>query len=115
MSDAHGELDLETPMQLFVSVILCAQCTDRRVNLVTPALFARYRTPAAFASASLEELESLIKTCGLYRSKAKNIIAAAKALVEQHGGQVPLVRADLEALPGVGRKTAGVDSIHLGW
>ena len=114
MPNAKIELDFGTPMQLLVSVILSAQCTDKRVNLVTPALFARYRTPAAFASASLEELESLIKTCGLYRSKAKNIVAAAKALVEKHGGQVPLVRADLEALPGVGRKTAGVVSIHLG-
>jgi len=114
MPNAKIELDFRTPMQLLVSVILSAQCTDKRVNLVTPALFARYRTPQAFASAPIEELESLIKTCGLYRSKAKNIVAAAKALVENHGGQVPLTRAELEALPGVGRKTAGVVLIHLG-
>lgn len=114
MPNAKIELDFAKPIQLLVSVILSAQCTDKRVNLVTPALFTRYGTAEAFASASLEELESLIKTCGLYRSKARNIVAAAKALVEKHQGQVPSLRADLEALPGVGRKTAGVVSIHLG-
>jgi endonuclease III len=114
MPNAKIELGYRTPMQLLISVILSAQCTDKRVNMVTPALFARYPTAEAYASASPEELESLIKTCGLYRSKARNIIAAAQALVAKHGGIVPVSRAELEALPGVGRKTAGVVTIHLG-
>lgn len=114
MPNARIELTYRSPMELLVAVILSAQCTDKRVNVVTPALFARYPDPAAYARADLAELESMIKTCGLYRSKAKNIIAAAKALVEQHGGQVPALRSQLEALPGVGRKTAGVVCIHLG-
>ncbi len=114
MPDAKIELGYRTPLELLVSVVLSAQCTDKRVNLVTPALFERYRSVEAYASASPEELESMIKTCGLYRSKAKSIIAAARALVEKHGGRVPLLRAELEALPGVGHKTAGVVAIHLG-
>src|SRR5712692_1992805 len=99
MPDAKIELGYRTPLELLVSVVLSAQCTDKRVNLVTPALFERYRSVEAYASASPEELESMIKTCGLYRSKAKSIIAAARALVEKHGGRVPLLRAELEALP----------------
>ena len=114
MPNAKIELGYRTPLELLISVILSAQCTDKRVNMVTPALFARYPTAQAYAKASPEELESMIKTCGLYRSKAKNIIAAAKALVQDHGGLVPVSRAQLEALPGVGRKTAGVVTIHLG-
>ena len=114
MPKAKIELDHRSPLELLISVILSAQCTDKRVNLVTPALFARYRTAQAYAAASPDELEALIKTCGLYRSKAKNIIAAALALVEKHGGKVPISRAELEALPGVGHKTAGVVTIHLG-
>jgi endonuclease-3 len=114
MPGAKIELDYTTPIQLLVSVILSAQCTDKRVNLVTPALFARYPDATAFAHAKLKELESLIKTCGLYRSKAKNIIAAAQALVADYGGEVPVKRHQLEELPGVGRKTAGVVTIHLG-
>ncbi len=114
MPNAKIELGYRTPLELLISVILSAQCTDKRVNMVTPALFARYPTAEAYASASRDELESMIRTCGLYRSKAKNIIAAAQALVQEHGGQVPVSRAELEALPGVGRKTAGVVTIHLG-
>jgi endonuclease III len=114
MPNAKIELDYRTPLELLVAVILSAQCTDKRVNVVTPSLFARYPDAASYAGADLPELESMIKTCGLYRSKAKNIIAAAGALVEQHGGQVPVLRSELETLPGVGRKTAGVVSIHLG-
>jgi endonuclease-3 len=114
MPHAKIELDHRSPLELLISVILSAQCTDKRVNLVTPALFARYRTAAAYASASPEELEQLIKTCGLYRSKAKNIIAAARALVEKHDGKVPITRKELETLPGVGHKTAGVVTNHLG-
>ena len=114
MPNAKIELGYRTPLELLISVILSAQCTDKRVNMVTPALFARYPTAQAYAKASPHELESMIKTCGLYRSKAKNIIAAAQALVQDHGGLVPVSRAQLEALPGVGRKTAGVVTIHLG-
>jgi len=114
MPNAKIELGYRTPLELLISVILSAQCTDKRVNMVTPALFARYPTAQAYAKASPQELESMIKTCGLYRSKAKNIIAAAQALVQDHGGLVPVSRAQLEALPGVGRKTAGVVTIHLG-
>lgn len=114
MPNAKIELGYRTPLELLVSVILSAQCTDKRVNIVTPPLFERYRTAQAYASARPKELESMIKTCGLYRSKAKNIIAAAQALVREHGGVVPVSREELEALPGVGRKTAGVVTIHLG-
>ncbi len=114
MPNAKIELGYRTPLELLVSVILSAQCTDKRVNMITPALFGRYPTAEAYASASPQELESLIKTCGLYRSKAKNIIAAAQALVRDYAGRVPVSRAELEALPGVGRKTAGVVTIHLG-
>lgn len=112
--NAKIELDYRDPIQLLVSVILSAQCTDVRVNLVTPALFRRYPDAAAYAAANPAELESLIKTCGLYRTKARNIIAAAKSLVERFGGKVPLLRSELESLPGVGKKTAGVVCIHLG-
>jgi endonuclease-3 len=112
--NAKIELDYREPIQLLVSVILSAQCTDVRVNLVTPALFRRYPDAAAYAAADPAELESLIKTCGLYRTKARNIIAAAKSLVERFGGKIPLSRSELESLPGVGKKTAGVVCIHLG-
>src|SRR5687767_14451323 len=107
MPEAKIELDFGTPVQLLVSVILSAQCTDKRVNMVTPTLFERYPDARAFAEAQVKELEGFIRTCGLYRSKARNIIAAARALVAEHGGEVPTSRELLEALPGVGRKTAG--------
>jgi endonuclease-3 len=106
--DAHCELDYRTPLQLLVATILSAQCTDKRVNMVTPALFAAYPTAQALADAPIEHLEELVKTTGFFRSKAKNIQGMARALVERHGGEVP---ADLDALvqlPGVGRKTANV-------
>jgi endonuclease III len=114
MPDAHIELDYHTPLELLVAVILSAQCTDRRVNLVTPALFQRFPDARAYAAASPTEVEPFIQTCGLYRAKAKNLVAAARALVTEHGGEVPRSRAALEQLPGVGRKTAGVVCIHLG-
>lgn len=114
MPEAHIQLRYESPLELLVAVMLSAQCTDQRVNQVTPALFARFRDAAAYASASVKELESYIRTCGLYRSKARNLIAAARALTERYGGEVPTRRAELESLPGVGRKTAGVVCIHLG-
>jgi len=114
MPEARIELDYRTPLELLVAVILSAQCTDKRVNLVTPALFQRFPDAHAYAGAEPTDVEPFIRTCGLYRAKAKNIIAAARALVEEHAGQVPLQRDVLEQLPGVGRKTAGVVCIHLG-
>ncbi|HZI04915.1 MAG TPA: endonuclease III, partial [Archangium sp.] len=114
MPDVRIELDYRTPMELLVAVILSAQCTDKRVNLVTPALFQRFPDAYSYARASVEELEPYIQSCGLYRAKAKNIIAAARALMDEHGGEVPHSRAALEELPGVGRKTAGVVCVHLG-
>ncbi len=113
MPVARIELDYTTPVELLVAVILSAQCTDQRVNLVTPALFARYRTPADYARAEPEELEPYIKSCGLFRNKAKGIVAACRAIVERPGGVVPLERESLAALPGVGNKTAGVVSLNL--
>jgi len=94
--------------ELLVAVILSAQCTDARVNMITPALFAKYPDAEALAKARLEDVERIIKSCGFYRAKARNIVAAARALVERHRGEVPNDREALEALPGVGRKTANV-------
>ncbi|HEX8280326.1 MAG TPA: endonuclease III, partial [Chthoniobacterales bacterium] len=105
---AHCELDFKTPLQLLVATILSAQCTDKRVNLVTPKLFARYRSAAEFAQASPDELEDMIRSTGFFRNKAKSIRAAASAIVDQHGGKVPDTMEALHALPGVGRKTANV-------
>jgi endonuclease-3 len=94
--------------ELLVATILSAQCTDRRVNMVTPALFARFPDAAALARAEPADVEPYIATCGLFRTKARNLVATARALVERHGGEVPATREALEALPGVGRKTASV-------
>jgi endonuclease-3 len=105
---AETELEFGNPFELLIAVILSAQCTDKRVNLTTPFLFARYPDAAALAAAQQADVEGIIKSCGFFRTKAKNIIAAARGLVEKHGGEVPRERADLEALPGVGRKTANV-------
>lgn len=105
---AHCELDFSNPLQLLVATILSAQCTDKRVNLVTKALFQRCRTVQDFASIPQEELETLIHSTGFYRNKAKNIRAMAARLLEQHHGEVPRSLAELAALPGVGRKTANV-------
>ncbi len=107
------ELSYEGDLQLLVAVILSAQCTDKRVNLVTPALFGRYPTVEAFARAEPADLEPYIRSCGLFRSKARSIIAACRALAADHGGRVPQSRAALQTLPGVGAKTAGVVTIHL--
>ncbi|GAC1451795.1 MAG: hypothetical protein PVSMB8_11060 [Vulcanimicrobiaceae bacterium] len=106
--DAVTELTYESPFTLLVAVILSAQCTDARVNLTTPALFARYPTPAALGEARPEDVEEIVRSCGFFRTKAKNIIAAAAAIATTHGGEVPRERDALEALPGVGRKTASV-------
>lgn len=106
--DAHCELDHRTPFELLAATILSAQCTDKRVNLVTPALFARFPTPEALAAASLDEVEALVKTTGFFRNKAKNLVGMATALVVDHGGTVPMELDALVRLPGVGRKTANV-------
>jgi endonuclease-3 len=105
---AHCELDFKTPLQLLVATILSAQCTDKRVNLVTPKLFARYRSAAEFAQSSPDELEDMIRSTGFFRNKTKSIRAAAAAIVERHRGKVPDTMEALHALPGVGRKTANV-------
>ena len=101
-------LDYRDPLQLLVATILSAQCTDQRVNQVTPALFARYPTAADYARADPQELEQLIRSTGFFRNKAKSIRGMAQALVERHGGQVPASLEELVKLPGVGRKTANV-------
>ena len=101
-------LNHETPWQLLIAVMLSAQCTDARVNIVTKDLFVKYDTLEKFADANLEELEQDIHSTGFYHNKAKNIIACAKALIEKHQGEVPRSLEDLTALAGVGRKTANV-------
>ena len=106
--DAHCELDHETPLQLLMATILSAQCTDKRVNMVTPTLFKRFPTAQALADAQQEELEEMIKSTGFFRNKAKSLIGLGKALVERHGGAVPDSMETLVRLPGVGRKTANV-------
>lgn len=106
--DAHCALDHDDPYQLLVATILSAQCTDARVNLVTPALFARFPDAAALAGGTQDEIEELIRSTGFFRNKGKNLLAMAHALVERHRGQVPDAMEELRALPGVGRKTANV-------
>jgi len=106
--DARCELDHRNPYELLAATILSAQCTDVRVNLVTPALFARYPTPDDMAVANPTELEGLIQSTGFYRNKAKSLLGMANALVDHHGGEVPGAMEDLVTLPGVGRKTANV-------
>jgi len=106
--DAHCALDFTTPFQLLIATILSAQCTDKRVNLVTPALFKRYPTPAALAGAKQEELEEIIKSTGFFRNKAKSLIGMATAVDSAHDGVIPDSLDVLVKLPGVGRKTANV-------
>lgn len=106
--NAHCALDFTSPFQLLIATILSAQCTDKRVNMVTPALFAKYPTPAALAAARTEELEDVIKSTGFFRNKAKSLIGMATAIDERHGGVVPHTMEELFHLPGVGRKTANV-------
>ena len=106
--DAHCELHHSNPLQLLIATILSAQCTDARVNQVTPALFARCRTAQDFAGIPSAELEVLIRTTGFFRSKAKSIRGCAAALVQDHRGEVPRTMEHLHKLPGVGRKTANV-------
>ena len=106
--DAHCELDHENPLQLLVATILSAQCTDKRVNMVTPILFRRCRTARDFATIPAEDLEEIIQSTGFFRSKAKSIRACCQAIVEKHGGEVPAKMDELTSLAGVGRKTANV-------
>jgi endonuclease-3 len=106
--EAVTALAHENPLQLLVATILSAQCTDARVNLVTPALFARYKIAADYATTEPAELEGFIKSTGFFRNKAKNIIGCCQAIVERFGGEVPRTLDELVTLPGVGRKTANV-------
>jgi endonuclease III len=106
--DARCALDHRTPLELLVATILSAQCTDARVNLVTPALFARYKTAHDYATADLRELERLIQSTGFFRAKAKNIQECCRRIVDEFGGEVPGTLEELVTLPGVGRKTANV-------
>lgn len=101
-------LGFESPLQILVATILAAQCTDERVNQITPALFRKYPTAAAFAAADRAELEAEIRPTGFFRNKAKNIIGAARKIAEEFGNQVPSNMADLITLPGVARKTANI-------
>ena len=106
--DAHCELDFTTPLELLVATILSAQCTDKRVNEVTPVLFARYRSAADYAAASRAEVEEIIRSTGFFRAKTDSLLKLGQALVERHDGEVPGRLDDLVKLPGVGRKTANV-------
>jgi endonuclease-3 len=106
--DAHTELNFGTPLELLVATILSAQTTDKRVNLVTPVLFARYRTAADYAAADRGEMEKIIQSTGFFRAKTNSLIGLGQALCERFGGEVPASLAELVTLPGVGRKTANV-------
>lgn len=106
--DAETELEFENPFQLLVAVVLSAQCTDKRVNLVTPALFAAYPTPEAMALAEFDDINPYIKSVSFANNKTRHLIGLAKMLRDSHGGEVPKTVEELVALPGVGRKTANV-------
>jgi endonuclease-3 len=106
--DAHCELDHRNPFELLAATILSAQCTDVRVNMVTPALFARYPTPEDLAVARPDDVEELVRSTGFYKNKTRSLIGMAQALVERYGGEVPSAMKDLVSVPGVGRKTANV-------
>jgi endonuclease-3 len=106
--DAHTELNFSSPLELLVATILSAQTTDKRVNLVTPVLFSRYRTAEDYASADRAEMEKIIQTTGFFRAKTTSLIGLGQALCERFGGEVPKRLRDLVTLPGVGRKTANV-------
>lgn len=106
--DAHCELAFDNPLQLAVATILSAQCTDKRVNMVTPVLFAKFPTVAALARAKPPAVETIIRSTGFFRNKARNILGMAAALLDRHAGEVPRSMEELVALPGIGRKTANV-------
>jgi endonuclease III len=105
---AHCELDFTNPYQLTVATILSAQCTDKRVNMTTPSVFAAYPDARALAEASQDAVEALVKSTGFFRAKAKSLIGMARCVVTEHGGEIPCTMDELVALPGVGRKTANV-------
>jgi len=117
LEQAHPEatcaLHYRNPYELVMATILSAQCTDERVNMVTPALFARYPTPKALAGARPEDVEEIIRSTGFYRAKTKSLLGNARALVADHGGEVPRSMAEMVKLPGVGRKTASVVLGHV--
>lgn len=106
--DAHTELNFETPLQLLIATILSAQCTDKRVNMVTPELFRTFPTARDLACAEPARLEEMIRTTGFFRNKTKSLLGMSAAIVERHNGEVPRTMEELVALPGVGRKTANV-------
>jgi endonuclease-3 len=106
--DAHSELNFTSPLELLVATILSAQTTDKRVNLVTPVLFARYRSAADYAAADRAEMEKIIQSTGFFRAKTSSLIGLGQALCDRYAGEVPGKLADLVTLPGVGRKTANV-------
>lgn len=106
--DAKCSLDFTSPFEMMIAVMLSAQCTDERVNLTTPALFAKYHTPEQVANAPLEELEELIHPCGFYKNKARNMKLAAEKLLTDFSGEVPQTMEELMSIPGVGRKSANV-------
>ena len=105
---ARTSLTHKNPLQLLIATILSAQCTDERVNKVTPALFLKYKTATDFASAKPVDLEKMIRSTGFFKNKTKSIIGCCKGLIEKHGGKVPSLQNDLVKLPGIGRKTANV-------
>ena len=106
--EASCTLDWGKDYELLFSVRLAAQCTDERVNRITPALFARFPTLESFARADVSEVEEYVRSCGFYRAKARDIVACAQVLLEKHGGELPRTMEELTALPGVGRKTANL-------
>lgn len=106
--EAKCSLDFMSPFEMAISVMLSAQCTDERVNKTTPALFKKANTPEKMSKLSLEEIEKIIKPCGFYKNKAKNVLACSKMLVEEFNGEVPSNMEDLQKLPGIGRKSANV-------
>jgi len=106
--DAHCELNFETPLQLLIATILSAQCTDKRVNMVTPELFRTYPDAESMSAAKPDHLEELIKSTGFFRNKTKSLLGMSAAVAEKHGGNVPSTMDELVQLPGVGRKTANV-------
>ena len=107
-SDAKCSLDYSTPYQLLIAVVLSAQCTDKRVNIVTKTLFDKYKTIESFANADIDELANDVKPCGFYKTKSRNIKALAQKITEEYGGKIPDTMEELTSLPGVGRKTANL-------
>ena len=106
--DVKCSLNYTTPLEMLIATQMSAQCTDARVNMVTPALFEKYKCAEDFANANVEDVEELIKSCGLYKTKAKSLVAMGKALTEQYNGVVPDTLEELIKLPGIGRKTANL-------